>query len=283
MLPRILSSSDTEDDRRRWKIVRLDSGRDVPGLILEANADTGHAVTRTFFAADPGQPVAHEDKKHEFGPNGFAIVARMVAIAMLIAATLSACAGITPPAQPTPASINATVQQLATISADPVTAWQAGDFAVRSACDTYLNALAQRQANFGLASGAVGTSGLAAAGFAATRANPVAAALATSASTLVQTFLGQFENAGALPYSPETTALIQNAMDTYEGAVRPPQSVAEAGGDAEGLWWLCSPAGYAELAAKAVGSAQVSAATVPETAFMQPTSAGRPRVFVNGR
>lgn len=205
-----------------------------------------------------------------------------------LAAMLSACAGLTgniapPPPQPTPASINATIGQLAAISADPVMAWQAGDYAVRAACDDYLNQLAERQAGFGLASGAVGTSGLAAAGMAASRANPIAAALATSASTLVQTFLGQLQNAGALPYSVETTTLIQNALDAYEGAVRPPQSLAEAAGDAEGAWWLCSPAGYAELAAKSIGSAQVSAAAMPFTAAMLPTSPSRPHLLINGR
>lgn len=208
--------------------------------------------------------------------------------APLLALALFGCAGlggVAPPAQPTPASIESTVSGLAAISADPVTAWAAADYGVRAACDAYLDAEARRSANLGLAQTGVGTAGLAAAGFAAGAGNPVAAALASSSATLVATFLGEFQSAGALPYSAETSAIIDNAMSAYEAAAPAPTSVAQAALLAEGLWRLCSPVGYAELVAKSISTAEVTAASPPAstpTAAMLPR-VGKPRILVNGR
>lgn len=188
------------------------------------------------------------------------------------------------PPQPSPSSIESTITALASISADPVTAWQAGNYSVRAACDAYLNQEAQRSAELNLAGTGIGVGGVAAAGMLASRGNLVASAMAGAVSGLASTFLSAYEASGALPYSSETTSLIQNAEDAYSGAVAPPQSLAEAANDTEGAWWICTPAGYAMLASKAIGTAQVSAGPSMTAAFAaSPTSDGRPKIEVNGR
>lgn len=208
---------------------------------------------------------------------------------ILGALALGGCMNMTPPAQPTPASIETNVQAIATISPDPATTWQVADYAVRTACDAYLDEMAQRSANLGLAQAGAGTAGIAAAGFAASAGSPVAAALASSAGSLVQTFLGEFQSSGALPYSAETSSIIDDAMSAYESAAAPPATTAGAMVLAEGLWRLCSPVGYAELVAKSISTASVTAggaAPVTESLALgapRPVPAGKPHILVNGR
>lgn len=209
--------------------------------------------------------------------------------AFLVVFGLAGCAGVTgniaPPPQPTPASVDAVVTEMAVLPASPTLIWEAGDWAARSTCDAYLNDLAQRNSNFGLASSAAGTSSLAAAGLADARANPVAAGLASAAGLLAQQFIGDFRSAGALPYGAETTRLIQDAQDAYEAqiALHMPATAAQAMSDVEGLHWQCTPAGAADLVTRSIGSAQVSAAAMSPSTAMLPTSPSRPRISVNGR
>jgi hypothetical protein len=65
-LPRRLGADDPESERTRWKIVRADTLADVPGLILEANVDTGSCLMRNASGVS---------QKHDFGPEGLRIVA----------------------------------------------------------------------------------------------------------------------------------------------------------------------------------------------------------------
>ncbi|MBV8118364.1 MAG: hypothetical protein JO081_00305 [Alphaproteobacteria bacterium] len=65
MLPQKLTAVDPESDRRRYKVVRLDTHQDVPGLILSASVETGTCMMR----AGSG-----EAKEYNFGPYGLRIV-----------------------------------------------------------------------------------------------------------------------------------------------------------------------------------------------------------------
>lgn len=194
---------------------------------------------------------------------------------------LAGCAGGTmmAPAQPTPASIEATQTQLSTITVDPVTAWMDGDYAVRAACHAYLNSMAQRNASLSLAGTAVGLVGAA-----GSIANP----LAGVGSSLAQGFLTAFQNSGAIPYTPETSTLIESALDAYEAGVAasPPTTVAQAASYSDDLWFQCSPGGYAQLVAKSIATANVTSASAPTAAAFAPRAAGmvipgRPKVLVN--
>lgn len=65
-----LESTDTDEARSRWKIVRLDNYTDVPGEILSADDTTGDCCLRVTAAG------ATEDKTLSFGPGGIRIVGR---------------------------------------------------------------------------------------------------------------------------------------------------------------------------------------------------------------
>jgi hypothetical protein len=65
MLPTKLTAADAESERRRYKVVRLDTHDDVPGLILSASIETGLCMMR----ADSG-----EAKEYNFGPYGLRII-----------------------------------------------------------------------------------------------------------------------------------------------------------------------------------------------------------------
>lgn len=67
MLPLVFTAADPESTRARYKIVRLDSGADVPGLILSASVDSGLCLLRN---------AAGESAEHSFGVNGLRIVTR---------------------------------------------------------------------------------------------------------------------------------------------------------------------------------------------------------------
>ena len=214
---------------------------------------------------------------------------------------LAGCAAVpSGPAQPTPSSVQATVADVAAISTDPVTAWQAGDYAVRAACDAYLNQAAARAAGITTASAGLGLGGTTAAGFLAAAGNPAGAAAAASMAAVGQSFLSLFQSPGAMPYTPETSAIIGEAMSAYEDAVPPPTTLAQAMIDVEGFWDLCSPAGYQQLITKAIGSAAVTASPGPNAAAQSQAlfqgappvafreapvtaTASPPRVLVNGR
>lgn len=61
MTPHKLSFYAPESERRRWKIVRLDTMADVPGLILSANMDTGLCLLLD---------AAGSYQEYNFGPGG---------------------------------------------------------------------------------------------------------------------------------------------------------------------------------------------------------------------
>ena len=69
-----------EAERRRWRIVRLDTHQEVPGLILSADADTGAATLKVEvgvdIAEDGTRSAKYETQSLSFGPGGFAIVGR---------------------------------------------------------------------------------------------------------------------------------------------------------------------------------------------------------------
>ncbi len=61
-----LESWHSSEDKRRWKVVRTDDYRDVPGEILVADEETGECSMH----------VANETKTMSFGPGGIRIVPR---------------------------------------------------------------------------------------------------------------------------------------------------------------------------------------------------------------
>jgi hypothetical protein len=179
-------------------------------------------------------------------------------IALLALLLPGACAGYPqPPAQPTPASIQDAYVQLSVITADPVTAWLTGDYAVRTACYAYLNGMAQRSADLSLESGALGMGGGAAA---IASGHPYVAA----ATALGESFLTLFQQSGAIPYTTETSMLIEGGLDAVETgvALQPPKSAAQALLDVQKLWWQCSAGGYRQLVSQSIvaGARSVRAA-----------------------
>jgi hypothetical protein len=214
---------------------------------------------------------------------------------LALALLLGGCAGTTiapqPPTQPTPASIQTTREQLAQITADPVTAWRTGVYEVRAACHAYLNQAAARSADLSLANAGVGLSGTAAAGFLLSGGNPIGAALATGLASLGQSFLSTYQASGAIPYTGATTNLIENALDADENAAEQqlPTSIEQAASYVDDFWWWCSPGGYAQLILKSAMTAQVTAtpAAVPNAPVAAPRfGAGlrpRPRIYINGQ
>ncbi len=67
MLPRKIPQETPEALRRLWRIVRLDTHQELPGLILSADCDSGVAVMKQ------GDGTA---KDWSLGPGGLAIVVR---------------------------------------------------------------------------------------------------------------------------------------------------------------------------------------------------------------
>jgi hypothetical protein len=70
MLPHRLTADQPEAERRRWRIVRLDTHVMLGGLILEADCDSG-ACTMHVRRGDQV-----EVESLNFGPGGIAIVGR---------------------------------------------------------------------------------------------------------------------------------------------------------------------------------------------------------------
>jgi hypothetical protein len=64
-LPRRIAQDAPEAERRRWRIVRLDTLTQLPGLILSADADTGVATMK-----------GKDNQVHDYslGPGGLVIV-----------------------------------------------------------------------------------------------------------------------------------------------------------------------------------------------------------------
>jgi hypothetical protein len=65
MLPNTLTAANSESERRRYTVVRLDKMEIVPGLILAANCETGMCLLRDNRG---------DSKEHHFGPRGLRIV-----------------------------------------------------------------------------------------------------------------------------------------------------------------------------------------------------------------
>jgi hypothetical protein len=67
MLVRKLAADAPAGDRRRWRIVRLDTHQDLPGEIVEADVENGTATMK--------QP-SGESTQYSLGPGGIAIIGR---------------------------------------------------------------------------------------------------------------------------------------------------------------------------------------------------------------
>jgi hypothetical protein len=80
MLPRKLTHDQPEAERRRWRVVRLDTHEAIAGLILDADCESGAAtmnVRRGNHIAENGKrtPI-FEAEFLNFGPHGIAIIGR---------------------------------------------------------------------------------------------------------------------------------------------------------------------------------------------------------------
>jgi hypothetical protein len=209
------------------------------------------------------------------------IIRLSIAVPLLAIAGCSSMGSLSPPTQPTPASIQEVNVQLAALTSDPVTTWQVGDYAVRLACHAWLDAAAVQNARSAQANVGLGVLG---AGLSIV--NP----LAGVAASLGQTLLTSLQAAGPTP-SAGAAALVVNALDAYEGAAGTPSSVPAALSWVDDEWYLCSPAGVAHLEMTASITAQVgtvgSALTVPGTSSYFAARAAplstRPVVTINGR
>ena len=69
MLPPLLTLADSEAERARWQVVRLDTFAVLPGSVVHADAKTGDAVMKVR-AGDMGM------EEYALGPGGLRIVAR---------------------------------------------------------------------------------------------------------------------------------------------------------------------------------------------------------------
>lgn len=70
-----LTSGDTETERRRYDVIRLDSFKPLPGTIVEANSAEGTAVMSVCTSpADPEHAAVYETQNFSFGAYGIAIV-----------------------------------------------------------------------------------------------------------------------------------------------------------------------------------------------------------------
>jgi hypothetical protein len=79
-LPRSLGAAQSEAERARWRVVRLDSCVPLDGAILHADVDTGVAVMRVRgpdgLAGDGSIVPTWQQATYNLGPGGLAIVAR---------------------------------------------------------------------------------------------------------------------------------------------------------------------------------------------------------------
>jgi hypothetical protein len=194
---------------------------------------------------------------------------------------------IAPPAQPTPTSINGAIADLAAIEKyNPVRVWKTGVWAVRAACYDFLNAEAIRSSQIGLASTGIGLGGVAAGSFLIAHGSPLGAAAATALSSLTQSFLSNYQQAGAIPYTSNTTTIIVKALNAEEAQVNAdlPTTVEDAMSYVSDLWWWCSPGGYQWLVNESIATATISAGPPLSSAFASPPGPReRPQVRVNGR
>jgi hypothetical protein len=80
MLPRKLAQDAPEAERRRWRIIRLDTHAEMPGLILSADTETGvctiSEIVRIAVAEDGSRTEIREARDYDLGPGGFAIIGR---------------------------------------------------------------------------------------------------------------------------------------------------------------------------------------------------------------
>jgi hypothetical protein len=79
-LPRRLCAEQSDAERARWRVVRLDTYATLDGEIVAADADSGLAVMRERgpdeIASDGSRKATYRQVTHNFGPGGMAIVAR---------------------------------------------------------------------------------------------------------------------------------------------------------------------------------------------------------------
>jgi hypothetical protein len=79
-LPRRLGTEQSDAERARWAVVRLDSYAALAGEILAADADSGLAVMRERgpdeIAGDGSRKATYRQVTYNLGPGGLAIVAR---------------------------------------------------------------------------------------------------------------------------------------------------------------------------------------------------------------
>jgi hypothetical protein len=80
MLPRKIPSDAPEAERRRWRVVRLDTHEELPGSVVSADCDTGVCVMRQRgpdqIAEDGKRTMTFEAKDYSFGPGGIVIIGR---------------------------------------------------------------------------------------------------------------------------------------------------------------------------------------------------------------
>jgi hypothetical protein len=80
MLPRKLAQGAPEAERRRWRIIRLDTHAEMPGEIVSADVDSGVCVMRERgpdeVDAEGGRKPTYKTSNYSLGPGGFAIIGR---------------------------------------------------------------------------------------------------------------------------------------------------------------------------------------------------------------
>lgn len=72
MLPLRLTTADSEAERARWKVVRLDTFAVLPGAVVHADVETGNALMQVR----PGAPGDLGQEEFALGPGGLRIVPR---------------------------------------------------------------------------------------------------------------------------------------------------------------------------------------------------------------
>lgn len=69
MLPLRLTTADSEAERARWKVIRLDTFAALPGAVVHADVETGNALMQVR-SGDMGM------EEYALGPGGLRIVSR---------------------------------------------------------------------------------------------------------------------------------------------------------------------------------------------------------------
>lgn len=209
---------------------------------------------------------------------------RFVPLIMMSALLASCAVAVQEPAQPTNTSATTALSQIVNVTMPDGSAptgaqvWAADSWAIKMACDAYLDGGAKR---FNQLTTAEGLTSFAGVGAMALGANPLAGGAAALATGLLNTL-----QTSGVQYSPEDTLLIRQTMaaDAQSVAASPPQDVPSALNDAEDYWYRCSVAGVAETEAvtktTTVVSPNITVASPSFRALVLP--APPPGVLVNG-